>query len=905
MTGPAGSGEWLPGHPAWEIGIMSPIHRALARGLSLYPIVEILIEGARLSTTWRQFFTRLWDERVPILGGLTFAAVFCSLSPLIWRVRVYAIRWISEPDHVSLGALVALLLALGGVAILVWPGPAAARWMESWWRCVVSGSFALPALGAICVFDLGFNLPFGRWLVFAGLVCVSVTVAVSIPIFRSVANKPKADAADEPMQRLTQAWPERRELARRIADCVLKEGKPTYAVYGEFGSGKSSMLNFIEEFLRQAPGTAPVIVRFNGWLPGSRKNLVDQLLGDIAAECSRRYFVPQLRRISSKIAKAVTRGIPHLDGLAEWFPQETQKELVEGLRRALERIPVRVVVLVDEIDRMRKEELFVLLKLIRGFASLPRLSFLCALERHHVENLIRQEFGAIDHTFFHKFFADFYHLPKLSDSFLESEAHDGLVAVFDRQGWFLSDSSDKAAFSESIRGVWGNILAPICSNVRLVNRLISAVRTEAGPIIGEVDPVDLILVAALRCFAPAMLDLVWHSRDTLCAQDSPTNVSEPNDVFAESVASFLTAEAHLDLSEPLLDHARLIRKFLFSGLDEIAKAGKPDASNWINSALRYFDANKQAAQKRRLRSMAYFPAYFHSAVPDGIYPEQDLRRVFEELGRSDDSQIDLVLRSEFERLECSVLRRLNFLEKFSGRAVQMLDAERCAKAASTLVTLPGGVDGAYYEQEYDCAARLVISLSDELALAGRADDCHRLLSNSIERAGPDGVAQKIFRFAQGSRPILDAVTAALRGTPRPSQDVLEVAFLRRMEKRYGPEVAVGQVDLSESYWLAFHDWGVSLEKSVRVARRDLQREFWERYISSPERMASFAHYVIAPWVLNRSLFSPSISIEKVLTKDEIRALAGRFPPYRDQMAVAYIRDLLGADAIPEPVGFGR
>jgi hypothetical protein len=855
-----------------------------------------------VSITWRQFFRRLWGERIPILGGLTLAAVICSLSPLVWRARVSAVQWMSERDHVNLGACVALIGVLATAAMLVWPGPATARWTKSWWRGVLPGSFALPAIGAIFVFDLGFILPFRVWLSLAVLVALSVLMAVGLAIRRSIANEREDDAADEPRRRLTQAWPERRELAKRIANCVMEDGKPTYAVYGEFGSGKSSMLNFIEESLRQAPGRAPIIVRFNGWLPGSQENLADQLLGDIAAECGRTYFVPQLRRISSKIAKAVTKGIPHLDGLAEWLPQETQHDLIESLRQTLERIPVRVVVLVDEIDRMRKEELFLLFKLIRGFASLPRLSFVCALERHHVEKLIREEFGAIDHTFFHKFFADFYHLPKLFDSFLESEAHDGLVAVFERHGWFLSDSSDKAAFSDSIRRVWGNILAPICSNVRLVNRLISAVRAEAEPIIGEVDPIDLTMVAALRCFAPAMLDLLWRSGDTLCAQDSPTNVSEPNNAFAEGVASFLTAEAHLDLSESLLDHARVIRKFLFSGLDEIEGAGKSDARNWINLALRYFDANKQAAQTRRFRSIAYFPAYFHSAVPDAIYSERDLRRIFDELGRSDDSEIDLALRREFEGLECTELRRLNFLEKFSGRAVQMLDVERCAKAASTVVSLPGGVDGAFHEQEYDCAARLVISLSDELALAGRAGDCHSLLSNCIERAGPDGVAQKIFASGLGSRPIRDAVTAARRGVPRPSEDVLKSAFLRRMEKRYGSDVAVGHVDLNESYWLAFHDWGVSLKNSVWAARPDLQREFWERYISSAGRMAAFARYVIAPFLLNYPNISPSISFENVLTKDEMRTLARKFPPYEDEMAVAYIRDLLGADAILEPVG---
>jgi KAP family P-loop domain len=262
-----------------------------------------------VSITGRQFVRRLWGERLPIFGGLAFAAVVCSLSPLVWHVRVCAVRWISEPDQVNLGAFIALVAALGAVAVLVWPGPAAAKWTKSWWGGVVPGSFALPAVGAIFVFDIGFVLPFRIWLGVAILVGLSVSMAIGLSIRRSMGNEHNGDAADEPRKRLTEAWPERRELAKRIADCVIEDGKPTYAVYGEFGSGKSSMLNFIEECLRQDPGIAPIIVRFNGWLPGSQESLADQLLGDIAAECGKKYFVPQLRRISSKVPRGDPAGL--------------------------------------------------------------------------------------------------------------------------------------------------------------------------------------------------------------------------------------------------------------------------------------------------------------------------------------------------------------------------------------------------------------------------------------------------------------------------------------------------------------------------------------------------------------------------------------------------------------------
>src|SRR6202034_3791116 len=117
------------------------------------------------------------------------------------------------------------------------------------------------------------------------------------------------------------------------------------------------------------------------------------LLSEISTECSREYFTPQFRRTALRVAKTLKTAVPHGEWIAEWLPQETQQDAIDDLRKALERLHSGVGVLVDEMDRMQKDELFVLLKLIRGFTSLPRLSFVCALERSHVEKIICEEYG--------------------------------------------------------------------------------------------------------------------------------------------------------------------------------------------------------------------------------------------------------------------------------------------------------------------------------------------------------------------------------------------------------------------------------------------------------------------------------------------------------------------------------
>jgi hypothetical protein len=163
------------------------------------------------------------------------------------------------------------------------------------------------------------------------------------------------------------------------------------------------------------------------------------------------------------------------------------------------------------------------------------------------------------------------------------------------------------------------------------------------------------------------------------------------------------------------------------------------------------------------------------------------------------------------------------------------------------------------------------------------------------------VAFRIFLWAVGGRSFPEGVLAAQKGVPNIPREELEKAFLERMERQYGPSVGCSQIDLNLSYWLAFHDWGRMLKESVWARRRDLQRDFWMRYIDSPARMAEFTVFVLERFLSVGQHLGPGVSLEAVLSRDDIRELALRYPPYQDEIAVSYLRELLGKDVIPEPI----
>src|SRR5262249_49487923 len=132
-----------------------------------------------------------------------------------------------------------------------------------------------------------------------------------------------------------------------------------------------------------------IVVSFSAWLPGSESTFAIDLFRNIAAECGKYIHVPQLRKRTLAFARTVSGSVGFLAGLKELFPAPSQHDELLELHDTFARFPVPIVVLLDEIDRMQKDELLVLLKILRGAPSFPNVTFVCAFSSEKV----REELG--------------------------------------------------------------------------------------------------------------------------------------------------------------------------------------------------------------------------------------------------------------------------------------------------------------------------------------------------------------------------------------------------------------------------------------------------------------------------------------------------------------------------------
>lgn len=799
--------------------------------------METVSSSPRVSTRAliRSFFIR---EASPItlgaLWGVVTAALIHVLSfdtsfrKFLAGVFVPALNHFSDiPTYVRY-VIVGLVLGVAFAALRY--HSLLRRGVRSWRLGVTSGLYLFAILftaACLTVRDFSFSFRIGSDLAaIAILFCVAAAfyvraerarehapteedVRVSIEMTRTAGSATLE--SDDPIRTWAEDTIGRAAIVDTLSIRLLVSQSPVIALFGEFGSGKTSVLNLLREHLL---GKA-IIVSFNTWLPGSQQTLTSYLMADIASECQKHYVVPGLGGSTRRFANALSKSMPILSGLPELLPATTQRDDIEALRSALGRLPKRVVVLLDELDRMEKKEIRTLLKVVRGISSLPNLSFVCAAERNKLVEAMRGSTEKERNLYFEKFFPVSIPLPKLDGADLRRAGIERLVVSVRQRSWFAS-APEEEEFRNQLRDLWEQRLAPFCGTLRAIGLLANDVGSAAAPLRREVDLVDLVFIEILRRFEPVIYDLV--SRNGL-ALTGGEDIFRGGTYHSDEERKRLLDQFRKDIAATVQDEVRLnqIKAIIGELFPNFAKA---ENLSWMERPRR----KEQAFGDKRISAPAMFPAYFRYELPKAIFSTVELEEFIAESRRAaDEKECRELLRRILRSMEKGSLRRDDFLRKLadSVRTVDLRVARSWVFAALTLASdLTYDLFSAFGEAGH--LIRMIIRLGERLPQSDRA----LFLSECIANSTDDTIPVRILTLL--TEPRSDGYLGV-------SFAELYPAFIRRMRSRYGLEVDAATVDLRSADHRAFAIWGAEdLSKyglTYDPQDRMIQYSFWQRYIS--------------------------------------------------------------------------
>lgn len=347
-------------------------------------------------------------------------------------------------------------------------------------------------------------------------------------------DKPARKTADDRLHRA----PFAKLIAEAIANAP-KEDARVFAINGAYGTGKSTVAHFVEEYV----GHRANVVWFEPWMIGSPDALAREFFltlgraalgsgaensGNARRELFYRYAA-QVLDVTSTTAEAISSlGVPFAglvknaadktkplvnaaaEGLKTLSNQPSLRESRDRIAKALLGLEKPTLMIVDDIDRLDDDEIQTLFRIVKACADLPNVRYLLLFDRRQVEKALgsRSRDGAI---FLEKIVSAVFDLPQVTRDDRESLLNEAIRSL-------IKEDLDSDA-SKRIGLVYENVLLPGLPTVRAVKRYFSAAAAllpglcEQGVL--QVDPGDFFALEYIRQREPEYYGALLAEEDPL------------------------------------------------------------------------------------------------------------------------------------------------------------------------------------------------------------------------------------------------------------------------------------------------------------------------------------------------------------------------------------------------------
>ncbi len=433
--------------------------------------------------------------------------------------------------------------------------------------------------------------------------------------------------ADQPIASKSEDRFNRAPFATRIAETLATRSDPSSIViglYGPWGDGKTSVLEMMQEELKTHDEI--IVVRFNPWHFQTEDLLLRGFFATLADAMGR--SLPNMKEkagsLLQKYGSVLSLASLSIAGVVQVSPGEAAKglgdamstvgldELRSRIEGMLDEAKKRLVILIDDIDRLDRDETHAVFKLVKLSASFRRTAYVLAFDDAVVSAALGERYGAggaaAGRAFLEKIIQVPLHLPPVDENSLRHLALEGVDNALNHAGIALTQPQVDAFVRHFDDALLLHIETPRRAKL-LSNALLFAL-----PILrDEVNPVDLMLIEGIRVIHPELYASIRDNSVLFLQGERDARRSQRQDFVSRIDALIQQATPTLSDEERAVVRSRLLEP-LFPRAGSMGYGGEWD-SIW--------------ATAQKVCSAQYFKRYFTYSVPVGDVPDSHVAALCE------------------------------------------------------------------------------------------------------------------------------------------------------------------------------------------------------------------------------------------------------------------------------------
>lgn len=371
--------------------------------------------------------------------------------------------------------------------------------------------------------------------------------------------------ADKPIEKADEDLLGRSDFAKQFGKSICeydsKDGL-VIGLYGKWGSGKTSIINmaiseipvveaqkienekwysrvykrikkiFTSQKTEEDQCYYPIVIKFSPWNYSDKNNLISLFF----YELKNKLGVAKGEKRKEKIGKAISQYSDIIDVLsfipvagpaiapilktiskskgAKLMETPSLDEAKENLCNELREFDKKIIVFIDDIDRLTTPQIKDIFQLVKQVGDFPNIIYVLTMDREIVCNALSEYHNIDGDEYLKKIVQVSFEVPEIDKTTVHEILRDRLNDI-------VHKNKDEEEFenNEYFETVLENCVNPYVNNIRDVNRLLNAFRFKYGALWKETSFVDLLAITAIEIFEPKLYEWIFNNKDFICSGD--------------------------------------------------------------------------------------------------------------------------------------------------------------------------------------------------------------------------------------------------------------------------------------------------------------------------------------------------------------------------------------------------
>lgn len=369
--------------------------------------------------------------------------------------------------------------------------------------------------------------------------------------------------ADKPIEKADEDLLGRSDFAKQFGKSICeydsKDGL-VIGLYGKWGSGKTSIINMAiseipvdksdkkkwysrvykrikkiftsQKSAEEDQNHNPIIIKFSPWNYSDKNNLISLFFNELKNKLG----VAKGEENKGKIGKAISQYSDIIDVLsfipvagpaiapilktiskskgAKLMQAPSLYEAKEKLCEALEDFNHKIIVFIDDIDRLTTPQIKDIFQLVKQVGDFPNIIYVLTMDREIVCNALSECNNIYGYEYLKKIVQVSFEIPEIDKTTVHEILRNRLNDIVHK-----STNEEEFENNKYFETVLEKCVNPYVNNIRDVNRLLNAFRFKYGALCEETSFVDLLAITAIEIFEPKLYEWIFNNKDLICRGD--------------------------------------------------------------------------------------------------------------------------------------------------------------------------------------------------------------------------------------------------------------------------------------------------------------------------------------------------------------------------------------------------